>query len=567
MRTNLSVNRANPVMAQDVSQSPLPADAQTPVSSPSRLARTASGPLQGLRPTQAQHIPTARPEQDSGGDAGPVIEAPGLSPEPRPETAQPSIQAQHALAVDGDPVPSADDEPPIKRPYLPPGVWTEITRQSDPMTQQRLRVVGKTLKEAAEAGIPKLTVTTPEGLAAVKRAGNYPVLKALTLVGDFQGSDLEGLPTTLRELDLSGCRRLRVDELGHLLELPLVQLNIRGCGLGDNGAQLLAKHPTLTSLDASDNGIGDAGVTALARNTTLTTLRLDDNRFGLDAIRDLANNKTLTTLTVNKNRIDPAGAALLAANTTLTAVEIEDNAIGDPGAQQFAANKTLTELNIRKNEISPAGGLAFGANRTLVSLKVGHNSIGSEAVIALLANKGLTSLDIEFTNISGAVAEIAAALAASTSLVSVSVGTNCFRDAGIQLLAASKTIKTLDASYSQAGLDGALALAANKTITSLDLTGNLIGIAGVKALAENTTLTTLGVGRSELTHDGVEVLVANRTLTSLNVSGNGLDPAIICMLLTRMKLTELNATACGCDQIAKADLTALAASVGVTLRI
>jgi len=112
-------------------------------------------------------------------------------------------------------------------------------------------------------------------------------------------------------------------------------------------------------------------------------------------------------------------------------------------------------------------------------------------------------------------------------------------------------------------------LAASKTITSLDLTGNLIGIAAVQALAENTTLTTLGLGRSEIARHGLEGLeaLAASTLDSLDVSGNKLDSAVLCMLLTRTKLRVLDATLNACEPQEKNELIALAACMGVTLRI
>lgn len=90
-----SVTRHNPVMNQEVSPRPVSADADTPASSPSHQARTASGPLQGLRPMQAQHAPAVAPNQASSADAGPAIEAPDLLPALRTEAAPPSIPAQH----------------------------------------------------------------------------------------------------------------------------------------------------------------------------------------------------------------------------------------------------------------------------------------------------------------------------------------------------------------------------------------------------------------------------------------------------------------------------------------
>lgn len=173
--------------------------------------------------------------------------------------APPSMRAeQHLPAVAGDEASRTDAEPLSGARKLPPEMWTVIAHR-DPVAQQRLRVVSRTTRAAAEVGIRQLIVKTPEGLAAVKRPGSYPNLRELTLVGNFWGNDLIGLPATLRELDLSGCSGLRVTGLDPLLALPLDRLNVGGCRLGAEGARQLANHPTLTSLDMRGNQIGDEG--------------------------------------------------------------------------------------------------------------------------------------------------------------------------------------------------------------------------------------------------------------------------------------------------------------------
>ncbi len=223
--------------------------------------------------------------------------------------APPSVPAeQHLPAVAGDEASRTDAEPLSGARKLPPEMWTVIAHR-DPVAQQRLRVVSRTTRAAAEVGIRQLIVKTPEGLAAVKRPGSYPNLRELTLVGNFWGNDLIGLPATLRELDLSGCSGLRVTGLDPLLALPLDQLNVSGCRLGAEGARQLANHPTLTSLDMRGNQIGDEGAAYLAANPRLTVLDVGDNRIGDPGVIALARNIVLATLHLDGNTFGLDGSA------------------------------------------------------------------------------------------------------------------------------------------------------------------------------------------------------------------------------------------------------------------
>ncbi len=167
-------------------------------------------------------------------------------------------------------------------PQLPPDIFREIARRSDPLTVQRLRVASKPVKAAIEADMRELVIKDRAGLAGVLRAGNYPALEKLTLAGTFTDDDLRGLPASLKALDLSRCRGpITAAGIAHLSRLPLVRLNVRNKRIGAEGARLLANHPTLTSLNVSNGRIGPEGAQALAANTRLTTLNVSGNRIGV----------------------------------------------------------------------------------------------------------------------------------------------------------------------------------------------------------------------------------------------------------------------------------------------
>jgi hypothetical protein len=108
-------------------------------------------------------------------------------------------------------------------------------------------------------------------LNAIKNLGSDTGLRKLTLVGDFTGDDLRGLPRSLQELDLSRTHGITDMGLVHLSRLPLTSLTVGdGNEIGDVGAGVLAGHPTLTSLYVGNSVMSGAGERVLAVNTALT---------------------------------------------------------------------------------------------------------------------------------------------------------------------------------------------------------------------------------------------------------------------------------------------------------
>ncbi len=175
--------------------------------------------------------------------------------------------------------------PPVESdgnvPDLPDVLWADIASRVDTKTLHRMRAVSKSLKRGAEANAKQLTVTTRDGLKALKHPDAYAALEKLTLDGDFCDDDLKGLPASLKELDLSGCRaQITSEGIAHLSRLPLVRLNVSHNRIDADGARSLAAMRTLTDLDISHNDIRTEGAQALAGSATLTSLKVGNNRIG-----------------------------------------------------------------------------------------------------------------------------------------------------------------------------------------------------------------------------------------------------------------------------------------------
>ncbi|WP_052312469.1 F-box protein [Ralstonia solanacearum] len=167
---------------------------------------------------------------------------------PAPDAASPSRQVRTATApsiLEGLKKLRLPFNFGARVPPLPEKTWAKIARRVDTKTLHRMRAVSKTLKAAAETEIRQLTVNTVEALQAAKR---YAALEKLTMDGYFGDEDLEGLPTSLRELDLSSTGCVTSKGLAHLSKLPLVRLTVSGNRIDAEGARALAASTTLTKL-------------------------------------------------------------------------------------------------------------------------------------------------------------------------------------------------------------------------------------------------------------------------------------------------------------------------------
>ena len=155
------------------------------------------------------------------------------------------------------------------------------------------------------------------------------------------------------ELDFEQLQNLLAcEDLGALTSLDL-RLRV----VGDEGAALLARAPSMARLRRLDLGlchIGERGAKALGESETLRGLRdldLRHNMFGDRGLRALAGSPvldTVETLNLNETEVSPRGLEdflRASALPSLKSLSLADNALGSAGGEVLLASPTVRRLD------------------------------------------------------------------------------------------------------------------------------------------------------------------------------------------------------------------------------
>jgi uncharacterized protein YjbJ (UPF0337 family) len=200
------------------------------------------------------------------------------------------------------------------------------------------------------------TGVTRAGLEALAQ---LPDLRAVSLAGAYAlgGRDLDALGAlaALEELELGGIHAASWEFLGNLQALRVLVVGTAEDAL----VARLPGLPALVELSVRGSGVGDAGLAAIARCKRLAALGLRDVRAGAAAYRGLAALTGLRTLIVHKRSSWPAdepeaersvaiddACAAAYARLPLETVYLEDCRITDAGAAKLAAIRTIQQLDL-----------------------------------------------------------------------------------------------------------------------------------------------------------------------------------------------------------------------------
>ena len=321
--------------------------------------------------------------------------------------------------------------------------------------------------------------------------------------------------------------------------VPITHLFLRGCSVGDQEAEMLARCKDLIVLlkvlDLSNNNVTHKGMESVVAIikwcTNLTHFSVAHNPIGDDGIQlfSLLKLEQLTQLDIRDIKMTEVGTHTLGEcfkfDRSLQSLEISNNNIEDNGLTGIILDNfpcVLIRLIITKCCLTCTGAVNISKilriNETLKHLEISDNSIGDDGISAISDN-----------------------LHINTTLIQL-VARNCkFHSKGAKavatMLQANKTLKYLDISNNHIGDDGITAVTcsiqANTTLNELlvfDCAFHSRGLESVnKMLMINKSLQArLGVTYSYAQNVALVLVVetflkSNCKLTQMNIAYSSHD--------------------------------------------
>ena len=301
----------------------------------------------------------------------------------------------------------------------------------------------------------KAVVKTDDSGAAVDVS-----LAKLEVTSDIIGL-LAKLPS-LRTLNLS--ESALSDETLTALEkaVPkLASLDVRGCELSDKSAELLAHFTGLRALRFSGKSgkttISDDGLKLLAACKSLKVLALDDLWIGTPGLEALSGLSELEELYLAGTVVDDDSCKLIAKYPRIRKLRLARTQVSDAGLEALSGCKTLEEIDLSEDSLISDEGMAHLAKLTNL--------------------KKLNLWRVQITD-AGAVQ-----LAPLTKLLWLNLDNSKLADGGLVLLKDMKSLTFLHIGSTQVTEAGAASLFHLKTLKDLKVTRTALG-ASDSAVAE-----------------------------------------------------------------------------------
>ena len=346
---------------------------------------------------------------------------------------------------------------------------------------------------------------------------------------------------TLKVLHLCGCivteQMAKYILTGVTKNMSLLKFNIEQCILSGSCAvsllQQVTAHSTLSRVHVSEVNVLGVGRVKMDRGTVRCVMSVTVPENCVEFFRALNH----SSLKVSKLNVQD-----------LTDQMAESFALGLAESQTIRA-MTLSHNFWEKQNISSAGAVSIFRslehNTSLEELDLSGNSQlaegDSEAVGCAIERMLNVNRTLKVLNLSGCgfdttvIINIAAGLAYNASLAELNIGRNTFsknNEGWIHLFKAlcnNTSLKKLDISHNELGMEGSVALAemlsCNKSLTELNLECCHIPEDGLREIArgllQNTSLKKLDISFNNLGMEGsvalAEMLSCNKSLTELNL--------------------------------------------------
>jgi Gluconolactonase len=186
------------------------------------------------------------------------------------------------------------------------------------------------------------TTVSDAGLAALTSLGR---LRSLHLANTaVSGAGMKQLP--LVDLDLSGCP-VRNEGLSDIAQIAtLERLVLSGTDITDAGLAHLAKLPKLTSLNLNSDDIGDEGLKHLAEHASLRELSLRFTRFTDKGVQHLKSLTQLQRLDLARTRTAAGALAVIGTMRELKALNLDYTSTNSKGLEALRALPNLQELSL-----------------------------------------------------------------------------------------------------------------------------------------------------------------------------------------------------------------------------
>ncbi|HEY9871238.1 MAG TPA: hypothetical protein V6D08_18905 [Candidatus Obscuribacterales bacterium] len=157
----------------------------------------------------------------------------------------------------------------------------------------------------------------------------------------------------LRKLILGPCQ-ITATGLQFLKQLPLRDLRLHGCSVGDAGAAALKEIVTLRALRLTRAGMGNGGLAEIASLPRLVILELGGNKITDDGLVFLKAARTIERLNLMHTSISDTGAAVLGTFEQLRALSLEGTRVTDQGIKHLILLPHLEELDLSYTAVTPA---------------------------------------------------------------------------------------------------------------------------------------------------------------------------------------------------------------------